>query len=515
MPQAQRSSTHNIKMEIWNSTTRIERPTTEAHEAYDLCDAGAELARFNALKSLRSVFARLVTTHGGGGKAPPLAFERWLARSALARATAPDGDCDGERGARAAPLALLPAAPSVDGQLVADLARSFSRDAALAIAEAVSAQGRSAAARQAASYPGGQRARSGAPQTARPGREARGEARRRRRRLARARLRRRCPARARRGRGGRRPAAACEVSVARKRGGKVVVLSALDDAGDARKPYMTLNGAHFDKLVQLHGRHGRPGDGDVHARIFCLLARYEALRGAGFQCAVPGAAFDGLEAYLGPTVECFASPLNCRFERYYSAFPFLERPFGSLGSFFGDVAIDGGSFEANPPFVPEVMAFMVDRIAALLEAASGPLSFLVVVPDWGGGSSAAGACRRSRFLRARHTVRAADHVFADGAQHRVADRYRPSSWDTAVLLLQNDSGAATWPLDTPTLAATMRRSFTRAANDPKAPAKREDLQAWERRGPARGGKRTPAPPAGKPKKKKARNDDAAFFVEAP
>ncbi|KAH8075298.1 hypothetical protein JL721_1298 [Aureococcus anophagefferens] len=455
MPQAQRSSTHNIKMEIWNSTTRIERPTTEAHEAYDLCDAGAELARFNALKSLRSVFARL---------------------------------------------------------LVADLARSFSRDAALAIAEAVSAQGRSAAARQAASYPAPALS-AAARETARPGREARGEARRRRRRLARARLRRRCPARARRGRGGRPPPR--EVSVARKRGGKVVVLSALDDAGDARKPYMTLNGAHFDKLVQLHGRHGRPGDGDVHARIFCLLARYEALRGAGFQCAVPGAAFDGLEAYLGPTVECFASPLNCRFERYYSAFPFLERPFGSLGSFFGDVAIDGGSFEANPPFVPEVMAFMVDRIAALLEAASGPLSFLVVVPDWGGGSSAAGACRRSRFLRARHTVRAADHVFADGAQHRVADRYRPSSWDTAVLLLQNDSGAATWPLDTPTLAATMRRSFTRAANDPKAPAKREDLQAWERRGPARGGKRTPAPPAGKPKKKKARNDDAAFFVEAP
>ena len=506
-------------MEIWNSTTRIERPTTAAHEAYDLCDAGAELARFNALKSLRSVFARLVTTHGGGGKAPPLAFERWLARSALARATAPDGDCDGERGGAAAREALLPTGAAVDGQLVADLARSFSRDAALAIAEAVSAQGRSAAARQAASYPE-RPARAPAAHAKRLLVKAVKRAAKRAdgadgwRALAAAADALRAHAEAA---AAAAPAAACEVSVARKRGGKVVVLSALDDAGDARKPYMTLNGAHFDKLVQLHGRHGRPGDGDVNARIFCLLARYEALRGAGFQCAVPGAAFDGLEAYLGPTVECFASPLNCRFDRYYSAFPFLERSFGSLGSFFGDVAIDGGSFEANPPFVPEVMAFMVDRIAALLEAASGPLSFLVVVPDWGGGSSAADACRRSRFLRAHHTVRAADHVFADGAQHRVADRYRPSSWDTAVLLLQNDSGAATWPLDTPTLAATMRRSFTRAANDPKAPAKREDLQAWERRGPARGGKRTtPAPPpAGKPKKKKARNDDAPFFVEAP
>ena len=145
MPQAQRSSTHNIKMEIWNSTTRIERPTTEAHEAYDLCDAGAELARFNALKSLRSVFARLVTTHGGGGKAPPLAFERWLARAALHRAAEADP--------------VLPAAAGVDEQLVADLSRSLPRDKAVIIAEALSARSRDDAARQAAVFPTPRRSR--------------------------------------------------------------------------------------------------------------------------------------------------------------------------------------------------------------------------------------------------------------------------------------------------------------------------------------------------------------------
>ena len=168
---------------------------------------------------------------------------------------------------------------------------------------------------------------------------------------------------------------------------------------------------------------------------------------------------------------------------------------------------------------------MVTRIEALLaDAKNGPLSFLVVVPDWGGAASAARACRASPRARAEATIGAADHVFADGAQHRVADRYRPSSWDTAVVLLQNDRGAAKWPLDSATLAATLKRSFSRAANDPAAPRApgREDLQAWERRGPAKGGKRSPAPPPkqAQPRKKKPRQKkprvgaDEPFFLPA-
>ena len=82
------------------------------------------------------------------------------------------------------------------------------------------------------------------------------------------------------------------------------------------------------------------------------------------QCAVPGACFESLREFLGNTIECFASPLNCRFERYFSAFPGLEGSFGSLGSFFDEWhRIEAGSFEVNPPFVPEVLAFA----AALLQ----------------------------------------------------------------------------------------------------------------------------------------------------
>ena len=215
------------------------------------------------------------------------------------------------------------------------------------------------------------------------------------------------------------------------------------------------------------------------------------------QCAVPGACFESLREFLGNTIECFASPLNCRFERYFSAFPALERAFGSLGSFFDEWSrIEAGSFEVNPPFVPEVLAFAAAKIGELLgDPGKGALSFLAVVPDWGGGSSAAQALRESPFLRANVTIPAADHVFVDGAQHRVRDRHRPSSWDTAVLLLQNDAGAAKWPLDTKTLARVVRASFRRAANE-AVPEGAEDLQAWEKRGPGRGGKKRPrsAPP---------------------
>ena len=84
-------------------------------------------------------------------------------------------------------------------------------------------------------------------------------------------------------------------------------------------------------------------------------------------------------------IECFASPLNCYAERYCSAFGEAEHQFGSLGSFF-DLDPRSGTFEANPPFVPELMNAMVDRIHALLaDPKRGPLSFLVVIPAWGAG----------------------------------------------------------------------------------------------------------------------------------
>ena len=63
--------------------------------------------------------------------------------------------------------------------------------------------------------------------------------------------------------------------------------------------------------------------------------------------------------------ECFASPLNCYFSRFCSAFPDTDVYFGSQGSFF-DFEPDEGSFECGPPYTVEVMDKTADRIHELL-----------------------------------------------------------------------------------------------------------------------------------------------------
>ena len=187
------------------------------------------------------------------------------------------------------------------------------------------------------------------------------------------------------------------------------------------------------------------------------LARYEALKGAGYQCAVPGAAFDAAaeECGLGTTIECFASPFNCRYRKYCSAFPDVEFRLGSLGSFFDDNAFDpmSGSFEANPPFVPETMVAMGQKIKRLLsDGRRRALSFLVIVPAWGAGISFCRDLENSEHMRACTRVKASEHAFCDGAQHtkplslsrqkaKDSPDLRPSSWNTAVILLQNNAGA--------------------------------------------------------------------------
>merc|ERR1712078_693722 len=84
---------------------------------------------------------------------------------------------------------------------------------------------------------------------------------------------------------------------------------------------------------------------------------------------------------FGVCAECFASPLNCWFGRYCSAFPDCDAPFGSLGNFL-NFRPRRGAFEANPPFAPAVLAAMRLHMHSLLAAATEPLSFVVAVAHW-------------------------------------------------------------------------------------------------------------------------------------
>ena len=74
---------------------------------------------------------------------------------------------------------------------------------------------------------------------------------------------------------------------------------------------------------------------------FCCVARYTAAQGGmhricgGHHCALCGNVFDVLKfGALKVEAELFASPLNCRFSTFCSAFPDTDFVFGSLGSFF-------------------------------------------------------------------------------------------------------------------------------------------------------------------------------------
>ncbi|MEE6520082.1 hypothetical protein FKM82_017879 [Ascaphus truei] len=84
-------------------------------------------------------------------------------------------------------------------------------------------------------------------------------------------------------------------------------------------------------------------------------AQYE---GSGLQGALPVQVFQALHRLFGVTSECFASPLNCYFKQYCSAFPDTDGYFGSRGPCLSFFPVSG-SFEANPPFSEELMDAMV------------------------------------------------------------------------------------------------------------------------------------------------------------
>lgn len=52
------------------------------------------------------------------------------------------------------------------------------------------------------------------------------------------------------------------------------------------------------------------------------------------QAAAGPPVFELLRQKLAVGFECFASPLNAHFSRFGSAFPDVDGPFGSSGSFF-------------------------------------------------------------------------------------------------------------------------------------------------------------------------------------
>ena len=88
------------------------------------------------------------------------------------------------------------------------------------------------------------------------------------------------------------------------------------------------------------------------------------------------------------------------------------------------------------------------------------MSFVVIVPGWA-DDPAWIELSSSRYKRHSWIVAASDHGYCDGAQHQRQDRYRESTYDTGVFVLQNPQGAARWP-GGPEVEAALREAMAQA-----------------------------------------------------
>uniref|UniRef100_A0A671V7W9 mRNA (2'-O-methyladenosine-N(6)-)-methyltransferase n=1 Tax=Sparus aurata TaxID=8175 RepID=A0A671V7W9_SPAAU len=242
-----------------------------------------------------------------------------------------------------------------------------------------------------------------------------------------------------------------------------------------RGEMVKVNRGHFSKLELLY-RYSCIDDPRFEkflSRVWCLLKRYQVMfgsganEGTGLQGALPVTVFEALNRQFGVSFECFASPLNCYFKQFSSAFPDIDGFFGSRGPFLSFCPVSG-SFEANPPFCEELMDAMVTHFEELLGQSSEPLSFIVFVPEWRDPvTPALTRMEGSRFLRHQLSVPAYEHEYRSGSQHlcKRDEMYYRAVHGTAVLFLQNDAGFAKWA-PTPERLAELTAAYRPSPSTP-------------------------------------------------
>ena len=235
----------------------------------------------------------------------------------------------------------------------------------------------------------------------------------------------------------------------------------------------TIKLSHFLKLQQLFVRHTLERATDATASLalkdegeldrfltcsFRLLQRYRTMfgfhpaDGSGLQGALPPAVFAKLRELFDVSFECFASPLNCFFENYCSAFIDTDTYFGSCGSFFQFRPVEG-SFEANPPFQCDLMEKAATRMIDMLKSSEKPLSFVYIIPEWQTPPFALLAeLQKSEFNRMDFVLSSGTHYYIDGGQHVMKCQVFKPPCGTHVYFLQNQRGFAKWPPTTEKIA---------------------------------------------------------------
>jgi hypothetical protein len=235
---------------------------------------------------------------------------------------------------------------------------------------------------------------------------------------------------------------------------------------------LKLHAAYLEKLQRLYDRTVQRCGRNVitvasfEEALFCLLCRYDMIQGAGLQAGVPGSVMDALLQHFDCRIECFASPLNCRYDRFASAFPDVDCPFGSLGSFFewirqvqkdlhdenadNDAANDGVCYQANPPFCDGVIQELSTTISTVIsdnyeQKSQRPIMFVVFVPAWH-DTPCYQLLLENEYLAYHNLLKQGDHWYAEGTRHRRRDSFRVASFDTCILFYQNEAARRKWDL---------------------------------------------------------------------
>eukprot|EP00980_Cylindrotheca_fusiformis_P023487 scaffold10514_cov72-Cylindrotheca_fusiformis.AAC.3 len=218
--------------------------------------------------------------------------------------------------------------------------------------------------------------------------------------------------------------------------------------------------AYYEKLQRLFDRQQQQQQRSSSSIIsfqealFCMLCRYDMIQGSGLQASIPGSVMDVLlqQFNLNCTMECFASPLNCRYEMYGSAFVELDVLFGSRFNFFDLDNLPSGCYQANPPFCEGIIGALHIQLQKLLSNDHDhdyPLMFIVFVPAWNDSKSYQHLVEKNNeFLTHHFILKAGKHWYAEGTQHRRQGSFRLASFDTSILFYQNDAAKIKWPITT-------------------------------------------------------------------
>ncbi|CAL6015727.1 Phosphorylated_CTD interacting factor PCIF1 [Hexamita inflata] len=169
--------------------------------------------------------------------------------------------------------------------------------------------------------------------------------------------------------------------------------------------------------------------------------RPQQYEGTSFHAAVCEQLFRYLNAKINVAFECFASPLNCYFKTFCSAFAETDQYFNSQGSFFS-LKFTRGCFEVNPPFTEEIIQQTVDKLfTECIQEGAKELVFVLIVPEWRVPlakyhSDLENGCLVRGFIQ----LKPYEHFYISGDQQKASKRYYQTPHGSMIYVIANEQG---------------------------------------------------------------------------